>query len=373
MLSRTDARRCLAGLLVGLICAGCAQERPRLRARHDPQPLPRVADNQPAPPLRITAPPAQPAAGTPAQPETAGPIVPPRVPAGPEVQPNLLASAPLVSVQPPAPPVQLPVFEPPPRPTAPLPATRTAVPEPPVRPPVAEPPVKPALPDPVADLHRVHRLATERYATLEAYTATLTRREQVGGKSKPEEVIVLKFRKQPWSVHLTWVGKEAQGREVVYVKGQHENKLHTKVAAGDSMLMRAGSRIALPPDSPLVRSNSRHSVTEAGLGNVIDGLGRLLGCVSKGSADQVNYLGAVSRPEFEAPVEAVEHLIPPNQELPRGGRRLFFFDTLSRLPVLVVTSDERGQEVEYYCYTRLQPAKFGDDDFNPDKLWGTKR
>jgi len=57
-------------------------------------------------------------------------------------------------------------------------------------------------------------------------------------------------------------------------------------------------------------------------------------------------------------------------QLPRGGRRWIFFDQRERLPVLVITQDERGHEVEYYCYDRLQyPVKLDDDDFNPDKLW----
>ena len=38
--------------------------------------------------------------------------------------------------------------------------------------------------------------------------------------------------------------------------------------------------------------------------------------------------------------------------------------------MLVVTYDNRNQEVEYYLYDRLQtPVKLDGDDFNPDKLW----
>jgi len=40
---------------------------------------------------------------------------------------------------------------------------------------------------------------------------------------------------------------------VIYVKGRHENKIHTFAAAGDMPLMPAGRRIALAPDSLMVR------------------------------------------------------------------------------------------------------------------------
>jgi hypothetical protein len=39
-------------------------------------------------------------------------------------------------------------------------------------------------------------------------------------------------------------------------------------------------------------------------------------------------------------------------------------------PVLVVTQDDEGNEVEYYGYDNfLFPARQRDDDFDPDKLW----
>ena len=45
-------------------------------------------------------------------------------------------------------------------------------------------------------------------------------------------------------------------------------------------------------------------------------------------------------------------------------------DPATRFPALVITQDETGREVEYYCFDRFQfPVRLDDDDFNPDKLW----
>src|SRR5439155_4762609 len=119
----------------------------------------------------------------------------------------------------------------------------------------------PALAPPInaaTSLRQVQRLAAERYAAIDSYIVRLRRREQVSGKGGPEEVLLFKFRKQPWSLYFKWLGQEGAGREVIYVKGQHENKIHTLLAAGDMPLMPAGRRIALVPDSLMVRSASRH-------------------------------------------------------------------------------------------------------------------
>ncbi len=231
------------------------------------------------------------------------------------------------------------------------------------------------LPDePTARLRALYRMADERYATIDSYIARVRRREQANGKAKPEEVFLFKYRKQPLSVYFKWIGTEGHGREVVYVQGQHGNKIHTLLAAGDMPLAPAGQRLAVAPDSIFVRNASRHSITEAGIGHIIANYGKLLDALDRGDpkAGTVRCLGSVKRPEFETPLEGIERTIPPNvdPDVPRGGRRLCMFDIAARLPVLVITLDAAGNEVDYYCYDRLQfPVKLNDDDFDPDKLW----
>src|SRR5207249_1707957 len=153
------------------------------------------------------------------------------------------------------------------------------------------------------------------------------------------------------SVYLKWLGPVAQGREVIWVDGQHEGKIHTLLAAGDMPLTPAGKQIGLAPDSMFVRNSSRHSITEAGIGTLLDRFGQLLDAGARGDTSQgvLTYLGRVKRDEFSLPIEAVEWTIPPGleQALPRGGKRWCFVDPESQLPALIITHDERGQEVEY--------------------------
>jgi hypothetical protein len=223
-------------------------------------------------------------------------------------------------------------------------------------------------------VQRLQQLAAERYASMDSYIARLTRREQVNGKNGPEEIMLFKFRKEPWSIYFRWLGEAGKGREVVYVRGQHENKIHTLLAAGDMPLMPAGKRLALPIDSSLIRSACRHPITEAGFGASIERLGTLLSAMERGDkkAGTLTALGPQARAEFRRPAEVIEHLIPAGTEpeLPRGGRRQYWFDPETNLPLLVIARDDRDQEVEYYRYDKLLfPVKLDADDFDPDKLW----
>jgi Protein of unknown function (DUF1571) len=231
---------------------------------------------------------------------------------------------------------------------------------------------------PVAAAQRLRELATNataRYQQIDSYIARFRRREVVNGQQKPEELMLIKFRKEPWSVYFKWLGEEGRGREVVFVPGMYDNKLHTLLAAGDT-LMPAGTHFAVAPDSFLVRSKSRHPIQEAGFGSLVEKFSRLVASErNDGNPGILRYIGAIRRPEFEQPQEAVEQRIPPGSEpgFKNGGLRLWLFDTANSLPVLATAKDDAGKEIEYYCYDRVQyPARLSDNDFNPELIWRVK-
>ena len=226
-------------------------------------------------------------------------------------------------------------------------------------------------------LRGLYEKAKLRYQTMDTYMMRLKRREAVNGKARPEELVLVKFRQEPFSVYFKWIGTEAKGREVVYVKGRPGNEIHTLTAAGDILLLPAGARFSLSADSALVKAKSRYPITDAGIGTSIRKFGLLVEAIEKGDNRQgtVKYMGEVKRPEFTQPVLGVEQIVPPQSDplLAGGGRRWWFFDSSMGLPVLIITQDETGREAEYYCHDRIQaPVHLDDDDFNPDKLWKKK-
>jgi hypothetical protein len=237
-----------------------------------------------------------------------------------------------------------------------------------------EPPSPKPVSNPMERLRELQREAGAKYSGIDSYIARLRRREQINGKDRPEEVLLFKFRKQPFSVYFKFLGDEGQGREVVYVKGQYGDMIHSVLAAGDVPFMPAGKRMSFAPDSILVRSASRHVITDAGIGEIIDRCGKILDAVERNDnrLGTIRYVGPVKRPEFDQLMEVAEHDLPPGYDagLPRGGKRWIMFDPRSHLPVMLITHDETGHEVEYYCYDRLAfPVKLDDADFDPAKLW----
>src|SRR5262249_37770425 len=112
--------------------------------------------------------------------------------------------------------------------TAPAPPSATAPPAPRAGPDLAPPPSSPPGPalnpppmptpgpisqpanDPLVAMRRMHQQAVEQYNGIDSYIVRLTRREQVNGKNHPEEVLLFKFRKQPWSLFFKWIGAEGK-------------------------------------------------------------------------------------------------------------------------------------------------------------------
>jgi len=228
--------------------------------------------------------------------------------------------------------------------------------------------------NPLTPLRELYEKAAAKFAAIDSYTVRLRRREVVGNDSRPEEVLLFKWRREPWSVYFKWLGTEGKGREVVYVKGRYDNLLHTLTAAGDVPLLPAGKRFKVSPDGILVKSKSRYPITEAGIGTLVERFGKVVAAFERGDGHEgtVKYLGQLKRPEYENKVDAVLQTIPPKSDphLPRGGQRLWFFDTTLHLPMLLITQDDTGREVEYYCHDRfMYPVNLTDDDFNPDVLW----
>ncbi len=227
----------------------------------------------------------------------------------------------------------------------------------------------------LSHLRLLHRQAVARHLTMDSYTLRLRRREAISnGQSGPEEIILMKFRQKPWSIAFKWLGDQAQGREVLYVKGQKENVIHIRTAAGDIPFFPAGRHMKFSPDSILVKARSRYPITESGIDGAIGRFGRLVDAVAQGDTKEgmARYLGTLKRPEFEGNLEVVVQTIPAGVDplLPRGGQRQWFFDHTWNLPLLIVTLDDAGREVDYSCHDRLEfPVGLDDDDFNPEKLW----
>ena len=228
-------------------------------------------------------------------------------------------------------------------------------------------------------VRRIARRAAEKYQAMAGFECRLTRREMVNGRPMPQEELQYKFRRDPYSVHIKWVGLEGQGRELIYVDGRFDNKVQILTGKGEGLIVPSGMRVARLPTDKDVRSKSRHDIREPGMSMAVEWFGKVTALMETdpSQAKRMKYLGVVKgRPERAGGLEGVEETIPAGWEplLPKGGKRTTYFDPDPAspsfgLPVLISAFNEGGREVEYYFFDQLRPTRPTDADFDPDRLW----
>jgi hypothetical protein len=213
---------------------------------------------------------------------------------------------------------------------------------------------------------RLIQTARDRFRDVRDYSCRLVQRERVGDKLPPETVCGMEVRTQPFSVHLSWhEPRSMQGQEALYVAGRNGGKMRVRGAG----LLGAVGFISLDVDDARARRTSRHNITEAGLGNLIERFAegwpreRVHGGVEV-HIDDFKFAGrACTR------VETV-HLANPDGFF-LFGRSVVYFDKDTHLPTRVENFDwpkhpgEPDPLIEEYSYLglKLNPG-LSDEVFN---------
>ncbi len=144
-------------------------------------------------------------------------------------------------------------------------------------PPVAPPPVAAPTPQgpaptaapsasPLDEPLRLIEQAAHAYAEVTDYRCTLVKRERIKGQMQPEQMITFEARREPFSVHLSWqMPRTMVGQEVCYVAGKNDGKMRVHSKGIASLV----GFVSIDPNDPRALENSRHSITDAGIGNLI--------------------------------------------------------------------------------------------------------
>jgi len=105
-----------------------------------------------------------------------------------------------------------------------------------------------------------------RYLRIRDYTCTFMKRERLDGKLTPRHVMEMKSRVEPASIYFKFQAPN-RGREAIYVKGLHDDR----VLAHDVGLGKwiAGT-MRLDPKGSMAMGSSRHPITDAGIGPLIE-------------------------------------------------------------------------------------------------------
>jgi hypothetical protein len=209
--------------------------------------------------------------------------------------------------------------------------------------------------------------ARKAHEDVHDYSCVLIKKERLAGQLQPESVISMKVRSQPFAVYLRWQQpKNLAGQEACYVAGKNDGKMRVHSTG----LRGAVGWVSLDPNDERAKKTSNHSITEAGIGNLITRFAK-----SWEHEKDLN-LTRVRVGEYEYNKRRcmrVEMIHPDN----RGGqfltyRSVLYFDKETHLPIRVEVYDwpreggnPDGELMEVYSYVNIKlNVGLSDESFN---------
>jgi len=110
--------------------------------------------------------------------------------------------------------------------------------------------------------------AKRNYGALKDYSCTLVSEENVRGKLQDQNIIQMKVKTEPFCVYMRWLApKQSLNQEVAFIAGKNNNKMRVKSNVLGSKII---GFMSIDPNDPRVMDHSRHTILEAGIGNMID-------------------------------------------------------------------------------------------------------
>ncbi len=180
------------------------------------------------------------------------------------------------------------------------------------------------------------------------YRCTLAIREQVGGQLQTEQVMGMDFRSQPFSVHFRWRQPDSKiGQEVYFVVGKNRGKMRVRPAGGLGALVRF---LYVSPNAPSVRENSRHTITEAGLANMLEQFCRSW----EQKAPETVGVRLDDAVVDRKPCRRVEVVLVGQEPSAEWRRAVLFVGGEVRLPVRVEYYGQQGELLEEATYRDLK-------------------
>ncbi len=198
--------------------------------------------------------------------------------------------------------------------------------------------------------------ASQAYRSVKDYACLFIKRERLRGKIQPDNMVDMKVRTQPFSVYMRWLGpKDFEGQQACYVVGRNGNMMR---ARGTGITGIAGF-VTLDLRDPRVMENNRHTIGEAGIGNLITRVGQRWEQSKRANSTQFQ-IG-----EYTYNNRSCYRVESTHSEHSRGAddyyRSVIYFDRENRLPIRIENydwprhgGDPNGDMAESYSYVNLQ-------------------
>ena len=189
---------------------------------------------------------------------------------------------------------------------------------------------------------------SKRYENVKSYTTLYEKEEKAISKGE-RQTIKLAFRK-PFDIRMDWLDDAGKiDQTAIYQKGKADDKVTAKKGG---LLGGMAGTLKLDPTDPVALQDSKHPITEAGLGVLIERI------TSAGNDPQTktNYFGEEKSGDGRAAYK-VEMSNPNGLNLTgaAGARKAFvWIDKELLLPVKVEVYDANGTLLERHVFKDLK-------------------
>jgi hypothetical protein len=210
-------------------------------------------------------------------------------------------------------------------------------------------------PSPIDEPLRLVAAAAQSYQQVRDYTCTLIKQERIKGVLLPENVMLMKFRQQPFSVYMRWSApQQFVGQEVCYVHGKNKNMMRVRSTG----ILKTFGFVSISPQDPRALEHSKHTITEAGLGNLIGQMQQEWTRVRQRAKIQVR----LAEYQYDRkPCTRAEIIYQERQAQDYCYRAVVYFDKQNHLPVRMECYDwpraggpPDGDLLESFSYANLQ-------------------
>jgi hypothetical protein len=208
--------------------------------------------------------------------------------------------------------------------------------------------------------------ASQAYQGIQDYTCTFVKQEVVNGKLLPENIKAMKVRSQPFSVYFKWQApKSLEGQECCFVAGRNNNLMRVHSAG----VLGAIGFVNIEMNDSRVLASSRHPITEAGIGSLIERLAK------RWPEEQTRQRTQVLIGEYEFARRRCTRVETVNPNTRPGEfycyRSVIYFDQQTKLPIRAEAfgwpndKHPEGERFEVYSYLDLKfNVGLRDADFN---------
>lgn len=209
------------------------------------------------------------------------------------------------------------------------------------------------------------RASRDEIRKMPGYSCTFAKNEQLKKGTMLRQVMLLKFRREPFSVYLKFVEPHA-GREVIYVEGQNKGRLQVHEASGLASII---GTVSLSPTGSDAMKENRYPVTMIGMEKMLDVVVAEWEEAQKHSAARVDRYPQAKIGDSECLMFEVVFSQP--HESIKFHRTRLYFDKKSNLPRRVeqyafpAKAGEQPPLVEEYSYSDVKTdAPLADRDFD---------